>query len=96
MFTIHQHTREEAMAQHLCSWMSYVLLEQLSIWLRSNSNYVYSATFPKSHGLSISQIGIYMVVLILGIIRHAKWPSSQGSDQHFGQSTSILLLKVWI
>ena len=28
----------------------------------------YSATFPKFHGLSISQIGIYMVVLILDVI----------------------------
>jgi len=30
------------------------------------------------------------------ILRHAKWPSSWGSDPHFGQSTSILLLKLWI
>ena len=29
-------------------------------------------------------------------LRHAKWPSSRGSDPHFDQSTSILLLKIWI
>jgi len=32
----------------------------------------------------------------LSLLRHAKWPSSRGSDPHFGRSTSILLLKIWI
>jgi len=36
------------------------------------------------------------VVYCSCVSRHSKWPSSQGSDPHFGQSTSILLLIIWI
>ena len=78
-------TRALRYTQHLCC------LERLSLYVLLLS-YLLPLLFP----IHCLLFATHSTSEWSTKFRHAKWPSSRGSDPHFGQSTSILLLKIWI
>ena len=78
-------TRALRYTQHLCC------LERLSLYVLLLS-YLLPLLFP----IHCLLFATHSTSEWSTKFRHAKWPSSRGSDPHFGLSTSILLMKIWI